>query len=129
MSDIIEEDYSIGDEEMDSDVEERYLTTDEIIHKNRKVVRSLKNEDGKLSTMISTRMTVRVCELIAQEKINRVLDKIIDNPFLSEVIHHVLTISFVGQYPLTCCAFEKNRRVCCTWGKNSLLWAKWRRQD
>jgi SpoVK/Ycf46/Vps4 family AAA+-type ATPase len=47
MSDIIEEDYSIGDEEMDSDVEERYLTTDEIIHKNRKVVRSLKNEEKK----------------------------------------------------------------------------------
>ncbi len=47
MSDIIEEDYSIGDEEMDSDVEERYLTTDEIIHKNRKVVRGLKNEEKK----------------------------------------------------------------------------------
>jgi len=47
MSDIIEEDYSIGDEEIDSDVEERYLTTDEIIHKNRKVVRSLKNEEKK----------------------------------------------------------------------------------
>ena len=42
MSDIIEEDYSIGDEEMDSEVEERYSTTDEIIHRNRKFAENFK---------------------------------------------------------------------------------------
>ncbi len=40
--------------------------------------------------------------------IHHTYDEIIDNPFLNEEIHLVLTISFVAQYPLTCYAFEMN---------------------